>query len=127
MIDKIHIIAVVLCFASLSAFAQNVTETNQADSLDIFSVYENLPEVMVVGERPIVKLEDGKLSYNMSVMLERIPADNAFDALKNIPGINVKDESVNFAGQSLTLIIDGKVNTLSYEQVMERLKMMPAE
>ncbi|WP_347023212.1 outer membrane beta-barrel protein [Bacteroides eggerthii] len=127
VINKIHIIAVALCFTSLTAWAQNITETNQADSLDIFSVYENLPEVMVVGERPIVKLEGGKLSYNMPVMLERIPADNAFDALKNIPGINVKDESVNFAGQPLTLIIDGKVNTMSYEQVMERLKMMPAE
>lgn len=82
---------------------------------------------MVTGERPIVKLEDGKLSYNMSVMLDRIPADNAFDALKNIPGINAKDESVNFAGQPLTLIIDGKANTMSYEQVVERLKMIPAE
>lgn len=82
---------------------------------------------MVVGERPIVELEDGKLSYNMPVMLERIPADNAFDALKNIPGINVKDENVDFAGQPLTLIIDGKVNTMSYGQAVERLKMMPAE
>lgn len=67
---------------------------------------------MVVGEHPIVKLEDGKLSYNMPVMLERIPADNAFDALKNIPGINVKDENVDFAGQPLALIIDGKVKSL---------------
>lgn len=67
---------------------------------------------MVVGEHPIVKLEDGKLSYNMPVMLERIPADNAFDALKNIPGINVKDKNVDFAGQPLTLIIDGKVKSL---------------
>lgn len=83
--NKIHIITIALCFTSLTAWAQNITETNQTDSLDIFSVYENLPEVMVVGERPIVKLEDGKLSYNMPVMLERIPADNAFDALKNIP------------------------------------------
>lgn len=48
----------------------------------------------------------------MPVMLERIPADNAFDALKNIPGINVKDENVDFAGQPLTLIIDGKVKSL---------------
>lgn len=124
--NKIHIIAAILCFTSFTAFAQSATETNQTDSLDIFSVYENLPEVMVVGERPIVKLEEGKLSYNMSVMLERIPADNAFEALKNIPGVNVKDESVDFAGQPLTLIIDGKASTMSHEQVVERLKMMPA-
>lgn len=35
-----------------------------------------LPEVMVAGERPIVKLVNGKLSYNIPVLLERIPADN---------------------------------------------------
>ena len=84
--------------------------------MDIIGLYENLPEIMVVGERPIVKLEDGKLSYNIPILLERIPADNAFDALKNIPGINVKNENVDFAGQPLTLIIDGKINAMSYQQ-----------
>ena len=121
------VIAIILLSTSLSAYSQDIAKKNQTDSLDFVGFYEDLPEVMVVGERPIVKLEDGKLSYNMPVMLERIPADNAFDALKNIPGINVKDESINFAGQQLTLIIDGKVNTMSYQQIVDRLKMMPAE
>lgn len=125
--SKILTIVAILCFISFSAHGQDAAKTNQADSLDIASLYENLPEIMVVGERPIVKLEDGKLSYNMPILLERIPADNAFDALKNIPGINAKDEDVHFAGQPLTLIIDGKVNTMSYQQVVDRLKMMPAE
>ncbi len=124
--DKIHILSIILCFASLSAYCQDSTKTNQTDSLNIVGFYENLPEVMVTEERPIVKLENGKLSYNMPILLERIPADNAFDALKNIPGLNVKEENVDFAGQPLTLIIDGKANTMSYEQVVERLKMIPA-
>ena len=127
--NKTRIISTVItvCFVSLTTYAQNITETTQTDSLSIDSFYETLPEVMITGERPIVKLDKGKLSYNMPILLERIPADNAFDALKNIPGINVQNENVNFAGQSLTLIIDGKVNTMSYEQVVERLKMLPAE
>lgn len=116
-----------ICLSSFAAFAQNGTGQNNTDSLDIASFYMNLPEVMITGEQPIVKLNDGKVSYNMPVLLERIPADNAFDALKNIPGINVKNENVDFAGQSVTLIINGKVNTMSYEQVVERLKMIPAE
>ncbi len=126
-VNKIHVTAAVLGFISLPAFAQNATETHPTDSSGISGFYKKLPEVMIVGERPIVKLEDGKLSYNMPAMLERIPADNAFDALKNIPGINVNEESVDFAGQPMTLIIDGKVSTMSHEQVRERLKMMPAE
>lgn len=125
--SKLLIIATIFCFTSLSAHGQDVVKTNQTDSLDIIGLYENLPEIMVVGERPIVKLEDGKLSYNIPILLERIPADNAFDALKNIPGINVKNENVDFAGQPLTLIIDGKINAMSYQQVVDRLKMIPAE
>ena len=123
--NKTRIISTVItvCFVSLTTYAQNITETTQTDSLSIDSFYETLPEVMITGERPIVKLDKGKLSYNMPILLERIPADNAFDALKNIPGINVQNENVNFAGQTLTLIIDGKVNTKRYEQVVERLKM----
>ncbi len=122
-----HLITVLICMSSLTAFAQNDTLQNQTDSLNLDFLYQKLPEVMVKGERPIVKLDNGKLSYNMPVLLEKMPADNAFEALKNIPGINVQNESVDFAGQSLTLIIDGKVSNLSYEQVVERLKMMPAE
>ena len=125
--SKLLIIATIFCFTSLSVHGQDVVKTNQTDSLDIIGLYENLPEIMVVGERPIVKLEDGKLSYNIPILLERIPADNAFDALKNIPGINVKNENVDFAGQPLTLIIDGKINAMSYQQVVDRLKMIPAE
>lgn len=124
---RIVVAATIFCISAVTANAQNTTESSQTDSLNMVNVYETLPEVMITGERPIVKLEDGKLSYNMPVLLERIPADNAFDALKNIPGISVKDESVDFAGQTITLIIDGKVNTMSYEQVVERLKMLPAE
>lgn len=113
--------------SSFTAFAQNNVVQNQADSLDIASFYLNLPEVMITGERPVVKLEDGKLYYNIPALLERIPADNAFDALKNIPGVYVQDEYVSFSGQPLTLIINGKVNTMSYGQIVDRLKMIPAE
>ena len=118
--NKTRIISTVItvCFVSLTTYAQNITETTQTDSLSIDSFYETLPEVMITGERPIVKLDKGKLSYNMPILLERIPADNAFDALKNIPGINVQNENVNFAGQSLTLIIDSEFFKLLYLKVV---------
>ncbi len=125
--NKRFLIASFLCLGILAAFAQNNANQSPTDSLNIDALYKSLPEVMVKAERPVVKLEEGKLSYNMPLLLGSMPADNAFEALRNIPGINVQDESVDFAGRSITLIIDGKVNTLSYEQIVERLKMMPAE
>lgn len=120
--------AALLVAVSHTIVAQEVTnQQHQADSLNVDMYFQNLPAVMVTGERPIAKLERGQLSYNMPLLLQRIPADNAFNALENIPGVAVQNDAVSFAGQSVTLIINGKVSTMSYAQVVERLKSMPAD
>lgn len=113
------------CINYNGAYAQNVEQQEQPDSLNLF--FQELPEVMVKGERPIAKLERGRLTYNMSLLLQRIPSDNAFEALGNIPGVSVQNEKVSFAGQPVTLIINGKATTMSYGQAVERLKSMPAD
>ncbi len=93
-------------FVCALSYAQ---ETNKiTDSLTIDSLYRDLPEVIVKGERPTVKLERGKLVYNMQLLLEKLPADNAYDAITNIPGISTADGSLSLAGSSITLIIDGR-------------------
>ena len=85
-----------------------------------------LGSVTVKGERPIVKAENGHLTYNMPQLLEILPADDAYEALTRIPGVTDGGDGLSFAGQSATLIINGKPTTLSAEQVVERLKQMPA-
>ena len=82
--------------------------------------------VQVKGERLIVKAENGHLTYNMPQLLEIMPADNAYDALTSIPGVSEMNGSILFSGQTVTLIISGKPTTLSAEQVVERLRQMPA-
>ena len=82
--------------------------------------------VQVKGERLIVKAENGHLTYNMPQLLEIMPADNAYDALTSIPGVSEMNGSILFSGQTVTLIINGKPTTLSAEQVVERLRQMPA-
>ena len=82
--------------------------------------------VQVKGERLIVKAENGHLTYNMPQLLEIMPADNAYDALCSIPGVSEMNGSIMFSGQPVTLIINGKPTTLSAEQVVERLRQMPA-
>ena len=85
-----------------------------------------LDGVTVKGERPIVKAENGHLTYNIPHLLEILPADNAYEALTRIPGVTDGGDGLSFAGQSAMLIINGKPTTLSAEQVVERLKQMPA-
>ena len=82
--------------------------------------------VQVKGERLIVKAENGRLTYNIPQLLEILPADNAYDALINIPGVSEMNGCIMFSGQAVTLIINGKPTTLSAEKVVERLKQMPA-
>ncbi len=82
--------------------------------------------VQVKGDRLIVKAENGHLTYNMPQLLEILPADNAYDALTNIPGVSEMNGSIMFSGQAVTLIINGKPTTLSADKVVERLKQMPA-
>ena len=62
----------------------------------------------------------------MPQLLEILPADNAYEALTRIPGVVDTGDGMTFAGQPVTLIINGKVTTLDANDVVERLKQMPA-
>ena len=53
----------------------------------IDSIFKELPEVMITGERPIVKAEQGKLVYDLPRLVGNLPVDNAYDAVKNLPGV----------------------------------------
>ena len=82
--------------------------------------------VQVTGERIVAGTENGHLVYNMPMLLQLYPADNAYDALTSIPGVSEMNGNIIFGGQAVTLIINGKPTTLSADKVVERLKQMPA-
>ena len=90
------------------------------------SMFRNLPEVMIKGSRPIVKVERGLLLYNMPLLLKQLPADNAYEALTRIPGVSDATGNISFLGNEVTLIVNGQATTLTQEQLTERLKAMPA-
>jgi hypothetical protein len=97
------------------------------DSLFLFmdSIYAELPEVMISGERPIVKSENGKLIYDMPRLITNLPVNNAYDAIKELPGIVEQNESLTLAGSNVNVIINGKVSTLTQEQFNALLKTIP--
>mgnify|MGYP000951142583 FL=1 len=122
MANKIFLLGLFLLSVA-NVKAQTLTQT---DSLTMETMLHNLPEVMVKGSRPIVKAERGMLSYNMSLLLKQLPADNAYEALTRIPGVSDATGSISFSGNEVTLIINGQATTLTQEQLTERLKAMPA-
>ena len=122
MTNKIFLLGLFLLSVA-NVKAQTLTQT---DSLTMETMLHNLPEVMVKGSRPIVKVERGMLSYNMPLLLKQLPADNAYEALTRIPGVSDATGSISFSGNEVTLIINGQATTLTQEQLTERLKAMPA-
>lgn len=86
-----------------------------------------LGEVTVRGERPQVSVEGNKLSYDVRPMVKDKTATNAYEVLKELPGISGNDESLQLAGAPrLQVILNGQLTTLSLEQVIRLLKSMPA-
>lgn len=107
-------------------------KTLSADSLvtgdaRIDSLYRNLPEVMIVGERPVVKASAGKLEYDMPRMIQGRPIDNIYDALKELPGVAEQDGKLTLGMQGVTIVLDGKVTNMSTNQLYALLKSMPAD
>ena len=130
-----YILPFVFCAFSAPLFAQQVADNNDrilsADSLittdsRLDSLYQSLPEVMITGERPIVKAQPGKLIYDLPRLIASQPVDNAYDAMKELPGVTEMNGGLQLAGQSVTVILDGKVSTLSTEQLYALLRSIPA-
>lgn len=112
-------------------FSSDSVKITHTDSLDCLntaytdSLYRELPEVMITGERPLAKTEQGKLVYDLPRIVSNLPVDNALDALKNLPGVVDMNGGLTLAGQGVTIIMNGKMTTLSPEQLNDLLKTIP--
>lgn len=128
-------LALCLCSADLSAQEKKDADNDRtlsADSLitkdaKLDSLYQSLPEVMITGERPVVKAEQGKLVYDLPRIISEMPVDNAYEAIKELPGVTEMNGVIQLAGQGTTVILNGKVTTLSTEQLYALLKSIPAD
>ena len=89
------------------------------------SLYHELSEAVVVGEIPVVKVDKGALVYDLPRILEKTPADNAYEAIGKLPGVMPQGEGFSVAGRAATVVIDGKVSTLSADQVNALLRSTP--
>lgn len=104
----------------LTAHAQE-----DANVLYVDSLLGQLPEVMVKGERPVVKARQGTLVYDMPRLLEQQPVSNAYEALKELPGVIEQQGDLSLSGRGVSVIINGKVSTMSKEQLKTLLESTP--
>ena len=87
-----------------------------------------IEEVTVKAYRPIVKAEEGKLSYNLSQLSEQTTATNVYESLRYVPGVDEENGALTLAGVgAATVIINGKPSTMSPAQLETLLRSMPIE
>lgn len=85
-----------------------------------------MDEVVIKAERPFVKVENGRLSYNLSLLTENKAVNNAYDALTKLPGIQERQGTLTLTGaEKLTVILNGKPTTMDAGQLETLLRNTP--
>ncbi len=123
-----------LVFSSVGYITKRlpVTIGENEKSMDLGNILltegTELSEVTVVAQRPLIKSEIDKITYDMEADPEA-SSNNALDMLRKVPMITVDaEETIRLNGQSnYKVLLNGKSSSLmSGDNVKEVLKSMPA-
>ena len=87
-----------------------------------------LEEVVIKAERPFVKVEEGRLGYDLSVLAGDGVVNNAYEALTKLPGVTESKGALTLAGTgNLTVILNGKPTTMDTGQLETLLRNTPLD
>ncbi len=85
-----------------------------------------LNEVVVTGERPLVKADKGTLVYDAQVLSERTTASNAYESLLRLPGVMELNDELSLTGtKDMNILINGKSSSMNQDQLITLLKSTP--
>ncbi|NLU91027.1 TonB-dependent receptor [Chitinophaga sp. Ak27] len=88
---------------------------------------KNLQAVNVTAQKPLIETAAGKTVMNIENSVSAA-GNTALDLLRRAPGVQIdNNENVTLKGQSVTVMIDGKLTYLSGEQLTNLLKTTPGE
>ena len=108
--------------------SENVYSNQEEHIIKLEEKLNMLGEVTVKGERPLVRLIDGRITYDMQQLISGKVVGNAYETMLQLPGVSEQNGMITLAGASnVTVIINGKATSMPYENLMAALKMYPAE
>ena len=86
----------------------------------------SLKEVVVKGELPQVKVQDGALVYDIANMAKKSTISNAYESILHLPGVIEQSEGFTLAGANgVTILLNGKPTSMTEEQLTNLLKNIP--
>jgi len=101
------------------------TDFNLGD-LSLHKSSNQLNDVVVYSEKPLVENKDGKIIYNVS-QSPLSNGSNASDLLKNMPFINTNpDGTILLRGKTPLILMDEKPTNLTAQQLTDLLESLPA-
>ena len=116
-----HYLLIVFLAGQAPVWGQNATEKKHILVNDSITV--DLPEVFVKADRPLVKVSEGKLQYDIPNLVKDKPVDNAFDVIGELPGIQKEGDKVSIIGTpSTSILINGRKSSMTAEQLAGLLK-----
>lgn len=84
--------------------------------------------VVVNAERPVVRVEEGRLDYDLEAATRGMTVNNAYEAITRLPGVSEQEGRLTLAGAgSVTVILNGKPTTMSTDQLEALLRSTPVE
>ena len=107
---------------------QKKCNTKAICSIQMNEKSQMLSEVSIIGEYPLVRVIDGKMTYNMSQLLTDKMATSIYDAILKLPGIHIQKGTFQLIGaNNVTILINGKKTNMDENQLNNLLKNMPKE
>ena len=121
--------AAVLAYHRNNSMAFEISGQNLSVNVGIIpmtSTSVHLDEVVVSAKRPIMEMEAGKLTMNISQSIVT-QSDNAFEMLKKFPGVTVdKDDNISLNGQSgVMVMVDDRPTHMDGQNLANYLRSMP--
>lgn len=107
-------------------FQQEISQAD-AGTIRLTTKDYELDGVVVKAERPKVKVENGALKYDVPQLMKDKSVSNAFEAVKQLPGIIGDADEIQLLGAGAPrIILNGQLTTMSPDQLITMLKSIPS-
>lgn len=107
-------------------FQQEISQAD-AGTIRLTAKDYELDGVVVKAERPKVKVENGALKYDVPQLMKDKSVSNAFEAVKQLPGIIGGTDEIQLLGAGAPrIILNGQLTTMSADQLITMLKSIPS-
>lgn len=101
--------------------------TADAGTIHLVAKDYELDGIVVKAERPQVKVENGALKYDVPQLMKDKTVSNAFEVIKQLPGIIGGSDEIQLLGAgSPQIILNGQLTTMSVDQLITMLKSIPS-